>query len=134
MGGPHSDGDPREARDRHDSAHNLRRPEGSLILEKPRRKISYANAPAVAVFQFGLDDGRVANIGSFRMGDVGQNDVGEALFLVPCQKTGKSGIRIEAGKAPPNDAPAGVDQRRHATIADQSKIKRLLIWRPFLVL
>ena len=63
---------------------------------------------------------------------VGEDNVGETLFLVAGEQARENGIAVEAGKAPPENARLGIDQRRGAAVADDGEIEAVILHAPII--
>ena len=123
---PEADGDARHAGDRLDHPHQLRRAEHAIEILEARREIGDATAAPFLVGQDRLDDRGVAHIGRLDIGQVVEHDVGEALLLVAGEQAAEDRIAVEARKAPPHEARAGLDQRGGAAVADDGEIESVI--------
>src|SRR4029077_14560452 len=117
--------DARQPGDRGDPADQLRRPEDPFRARKARGKIGDADAAAVAILEFGLQNSGVAGITRLRFDLVGEDDIAEPFLLVTREQAAEDRVGVEPRKAPPDDAPGAVDQRRDPAIADEREIERL---------
>ena len=107
-GRPHPDGDPRQAGDRLDDPHELRRAKDAVIFAKPRREIRNPDRRALVVGQDRGDDSGVAHIFGGKIDHALEHDIAEALLLAARQQAGKDRVAVEARIAPPYD-PAPSD-------------------------
>ena len=121
-GRPHLDRDSRQAGDRLDAPHDLRRTVGAAVEIEARREIDDAHLPAARIDENCLDDGGVAQVLRLDLDKVGERHFAKPLLFVSRQQAGEHRIGIEARKAPPNDAPAPVDESGGLAIADQREI------------
>jgi hypothetical protein len=92
-------------RDRGDPPDHLRRP-------KAWGKIGDEDASAAPVLKFGLENCGVAGISRLGIDEVGDNDIAEPLLLLAGEQPTENWVRVEARKAPPDDAPRAIDQHR----------------------
>ena len=112
-------GDTRQPCDRGDPPDQLRRPENPFIARKAWGKIGDEDASAAPVLKFGLENCGVAGISRLGIDEVGDNDIAEPLLLPAGEQPTENWVRVEARKAPPDDAPRAIDQHRDPAIADQ---------------
>jgi hypothetical protein len=56
--------------------------------------------------------GGVAGISRLGIDEVGDNDIAEPLLLLAGEQPTENWVRVEARKAPPDDAPRAIDQHR----------------------
>ena len=121
-----ADGDARQAGDRLDDAHQLRRAVRAAELLEARREVRDAHRSAVAIGEHGGDQRGVAHVFGMRRDQPVENDVGEALLLIAGEQPAEHGIAIETREAPPHNAAERIDQRDCAAVSDDGKIKVLL--------
>ncbi len=107
VGWTHADRNIGKAGDRLDAPNDLRWPEDAPVMREAWCEIRDAHLAASSIGHDRLDQCGVANIGCLRVHAVGQNDVAEAFFLVPGQKTRKDWIGIKSRKAPPHEVGLG---------------------------
>ena len=96
--------DARQAGDRLDDAHQLRRAEHAAELLEARREIGDPHRRAVVVGQNRRDQRRVAHVFRMRRDEPVEHDVGEALLFVAREQAAEHRIAVEAREAPPHDA------------------------------
>ncbi len=121
-----ADGDARQSADRLDAAQDLRGVKGALIAQEARGEVGDLDGVAAAVLQDRLDDRRCCARRPERAcrRPVAVHDhVAEALLLVAREQAREHRIAIEAGKAPPDDAPVGVDEGGDAPVADRGELE-----------
>ena len=120
---PQPDGDTRQSPHGLDAADDLRGVESALEALEARREVGNLDDVAVAVLEDRLHDRRIADVGRSGLARVVQDHVAEALLLLAGQEAREDGIGIKTRKTPPDDAPVGIDEGRHASVADCGELE-----------
>ena len=120
------DRDARQAGNRLDEAHELRRAEHAPVLFEARGKVGDPHGAALTIRQHGADHRGVAYVFGVRRHEAVEHDVGEPLLLVAGEQAAEHRIAVIAREAPPHDPRQRIDQRERAAVADHREIEVLL--------
>src|SRR5262249_55047353 len=100
----------------------------ALEALEARSEVGDLNDVAVSVLEDRLHDRGIAHIARTALACIMEHDVAKSLLLFVGEKAREDRIGVKAREAPPDDAPAGVDERSNAAVADRGEIE-IAGWR-----
>ena len=112
--------DTRRASQTANAANQAQRPEQPPELLEAGRKVQDLDRGPVLREQAGFHDGRVGPVSLFAAQEAFDLDLVEADILLRLQQVAEYRVAVEARHARPDDAPARVEQRGIAAVADHA--------------